>query len=431
MAHIEPFRGVRYSADAVGDLAAVLSPPYDVIDAAGERALLSKNPHNIIRVELFHVGLEAAADPARYEEAGAILRGWLDDEVLIRDVEPSYYVYEQSYVGPDGKARTRRGFFARVRLEDPAQGGAIRPHERTLSGPKADRLALMNATHANVSPIFGLFENASGEVGELLERATRSAPIIRAESADDIIHTLWRLNTADECAQLTRSLSDQKIYIADGHHRYETALNYQSQQRTARTEPPGATETSYDYVMMMLCEVSDPGLAVFPIHRLVKLGTEFDAQTFRDKLEPFFSIKSLGNEPTVAEATAAIGGGGLAAYGPKIGGGYALSPKPELAAQLKLREVTAPLDSLDIVALHTVILEALDVSFEAGSLTFIHDAEDAFAGVDTGEFDVAFLLNATRIDDLRNVVEAGLTMPQKSTFFYPKPATGLVLNLLS
>lgn len=446
MATVRPFQGLRYNSEKVSDLTKVVSPPYDVVNDAMDQALRKKSPFNIIRVELSHAGVDGPASPERYLEAKNTLGAWRSENIISRDETPSFYIYGQDYQGPDGKERSRRGIFAQVQLERPADGGSIRPHERTLPKPKKDRFDLISATRTNISPIFGLYKENTGTIAGIILEETKNTPTVTFTDEGDTVHLLWAVDDPSKCQAITEALKDEQIVIADGHHRFETALNYQAHYRKEKglTTPLGSE--SCDGVLMYLVQTDDPGLAVFPIHRAVKLPAAMETKNFLERLASLFNIERLdaGEGPAAAKRLTTYlqeirngehsytGKHAIGIYGTELGGGYMLTEKGSaLDAFLASHQVPPPLAKLDITILHQTILdEVMGVSFEKGGLHFIHDANEAVIGVDEGRFDLAFLLNATEVDALFGVVRANLTMPQKSTFFYPKPATGMVLRSL-
>src|SRR5215218_6672023 len=290
MADVQPLRALRYEPSAVGSLDDVIAPPYDVIDDELRAELVARSPYNAVQIEL----------PSSYEAAARTLRDWRESGVLVREDEPAMWVLRQEYEAPDGSERARAGFFARVRV-DQYGPGRIRPHERTHPGPKEDRLRLVRATKANLSPIFSLFPDLSGAVAEALERAAAGEPFARATDHDGIRNTLWRVADPDQLAAFQTALADAELLIADGHHRYETARAY--------AEEVGG-EGGHRYVLMLLCSLSDPGLLVFPTHRLLTglkndrakqeairevLLRDFEvAQVRREQLEPIGNGVAFG-----------------------------------------------------------------------------------------------------------------------------------------
>jgi uncharacterized protein (DUF1015 family) len=408
MAEIRPLRAIHY-APAV-DLDAVVAPPYDVIDDEQRAALLARSEHNVVEVDL-----PQGQEP--YDQAATTFERWLDEGVLVRDDEPAIWALTQDYTGPDGEPRTRSGFFAAVKVEDYGPG-RIRPHERTHPGPKEDRLRLTRATRANLSPIFSLY--AGTGAWEALEPAVRAdEPYGTTTDPDGTVNRLWRVADPDVIGQVTDALAGAELLIADGHHRYETARVYAEEQGT---EEAG-------WVLMCLVALEDPGLTVFPTHRLVKGRGLESYEQLADALKAEFQI-SPSTEDDVAPP---------ASDGPMQLGyldshfkqpfrlTYTGDPPPELEG---------PLAHLDTAVLETKLLKGVlgltddDIS-HLHDFGYARDRRQAIELVSSGEFDVAFLLRPTPVEQVRDVAAAGQSMPPKSTYFFPKVPTGLVFNPLT
>ncbi|MCA1657328.1 MAG: DUF1015 domain-containing protein, partial [Actinobacteria bacterium] len=284
MAEVRPLRTVRYDPAAVGSLDAVIAPPYDVIDDELRAELLAKSPFNVVEIDLPRA--PDGADP--YEHAGETFAAWRTKGILTQESEAAFWALEQRYAAPDGSRRRRRGFFARVRVENYGRG-RIRPHERTHPGPKEDRLRLTRATGANLSPIFSLFPDASGAATQALEAATEAAPFAEASDHDGSENTLWRIADPDASEALQAALADAELLIADGHHRYETARVYADEV---------GGEGEHRYVLMFLCALTDLGLTVFPTHRLLT-GLKDDTakqMAIRDAVKRDFEVEQVSRE---------------------------------------------------------------------------------------------------------------------------------------
>lgn len=450
MAVIRPFRGLRFDPARAGKLENVVCPPYDVVDEAERKRLTALSPYNLIRVELPQEKPSQPATDADYQRAAKTLETWEKEAVLLREAKPCLYPYVQGYVGPDGKRRERRGFLTALRVED-YDGGAVRPHEKTLASPKEDRFKLLSATQTNVSPVFGLYDDANGKVSEVLAKTIVEEPISEFTDSKGIEHRVWRMEKGESQGAVRSALSQSRIYIADGHHRYETAIRYRNFRRDAVTPRPALGTAPFDFALAYLADVRDPGLAVFPIHRLAKLPPGMDAASLREGLERFFEIEELaGVDPKVDPASLA---GRLesaiqtptrreklfAFYSPRLAVAWILRSKDALQTFLVQAGLPRPVAGLDVTALHRAILEeTLHASYAEGTVHFAHSATDAVKiarGEGSGHgdqagFDVAILTNATKVTELLQVVDAGETMPQKSTFFFPKPASGIVMNRL-
>jgi uncharacterized protein (DUF1015 family) len=426
MAEIAPFSGLRYRPDGAPDLATVLAPPYDVIGESERRALEARSPHNVVRLEL-----PRGEDDGRYPAAAGLLRAWVSEGILRPDDRDAFYVYEQQF-SHAGKSYTRRGFFAAVRLE-PFDRRVVLPHEHTLSGPKEDRRKLLRATRTQLSPIFGLYRDADNAAGAVVDAAIAETPTVTATTSDGVRHRLWVLTDAGVIAKLGGLLASKQILIADGHHRYETMLNLRSELR-----PAGATGVApSDYAMMYLARAEDPGLLVLPTHRLVKGLVGFDLAGLCAAAKAAFDI--TGGDERTAEAIEARlareGASGRVAFAVRVPGESATTWFA-LKSIVDLSALGPPsLRNLDVTVLHGVILSSLlgiDAAALASqtNLAYTHDTRDAIERIAAGEAQVGFLMNATKVDEVLAACEAGFVLPQKSTYFLPKLATGFVMYRL-
>lgn len=421
MAQITPFKALRFTEKA-GPIRELVCPPYDIISEEARRAYLRQNPRNVIRLELPREG----EDP--YAQAGQVLSEWESEGMIATDAVPGIYIYEEAFTAY-GKACTVKGFICRVKLEE-FSAGVVLPHEETLSKAKTDRFDLMRATHCNFSQIYSLY-NDDGGCAALLDRLSAGAPDQELTDSDGVTHRLWIVPENALTADLCRRFSDKKLYIADGHHRYETALNYRRALAEAGVAPGGAA----DYVMMCLVAMEHPGLVVFPTHRIVRGLDRFCADTVLKTCREYFDLTELSD---AAEANRALEN--AYAVGKKAfvlySGRYTLLTLRDLSVMADiLPGASSALRGLDVSVLHSLVLERLfgidKVNMAAGaSLTYTRDAAEAVSAVDNGAADCAFLLNPTRVEEIRDVAAAGEKMPQKSTYFYPKLITGMVMNAL-
>jgi uncharacterized protein (DUF1015 family) len=421
MAEIKPLRTLRYEQSVVGPLDGVIAPPYDVIDDELRAELVARSPYNVVEIDL-------PVDPAggdRYLHAQSILDHWQTQGALVREHEPAFWALEQSYVAPDGSRRRRRGLFARVRVTDYGPG-RIRPHERTHPGPKEDRLALTRATRANLSPIFSLFPDPDGAAAAALGEATGGDPFATVTDHEGTASSLWRVAAPDAVAALRAALADAELLIADGHHRYETARVYADEI---------GGEGDHRYALMFLCSLGDPGLTVFPTHRLLSglAGDSTKQEALRDTLLRDFDVEPVERdalEPT-ADATA-VRMGYMDAFHRQP---YLLTLKDQAIADAALEGKPEPYRRLDTAVLEAIVLRGAlgmsedDISHLRG-LGYSKSFDDAVDAVETGRYDAGFFMRATPVEQVREVAEAGESMPPKSTYFYPKVPTGLVFNLL-
>jgi uncharacterized protein (DUF1015 family) len=434
MADVQPFRALRFRPNAVRDLGQVLAPPYDVISPAEQEACYRRDNRNIIRLEFGLVMQGDTADDNRYTRARATLSEWLRDGVVGEDGRPAYYAYEQEFTHA-GRRLTRRGFFAAVRVQ-PWSDGAVLPHEKTLDRPKEDRLELLRAIRTNVSPVLSLYDDPSGTVQASLGGIWDEQPLVTASDAAGEGHRLWALDDPARCAAISRTLGAQPLYIADGHHRYETALAYY-QERCAELRGEPAEDAAR--VLMVLVAADDPGLLVLPTHRTVRDVHDGTLVSLAASLAPFFSFEELPGDATASHllgrlAQAGEGGHALLLAGP----GSAvrlLRLRPDAPLPPRTASGTAALHDLDVWLAHALVLDgALGLGEESASreehLSYTRDAGEALSQVRDGSAQLALLLNATPVAAIMRVAGAGATMPQKSTYFYPKLVTGLVMRLL-
>jgi uncharacterized protein (DUF1015 family) len=430
VATLKSFRGLRYDPAVVGDVARVVAPPYDVIDPAHQAALYARSPHNVVRLILNR-------DADAYESAATTLAEWRHAGVLTLDTAPALYLYAQRFRGPAGEERERIGIIGALRLER-FESGKVRPHERTLERAKNDRLALVRACRASLSPIFGLVSSPEWSMATLMPPR---APAIDVAEGEDARHRVWRLDDPRTLAAVAERLAASEVFIADGHHRYETALRYRDEMRAAlgaAAPPPGAAP--YDYVLAYLTRMEDPGLVVLPTHRVLG-ALPLAPDALERALGAHFRVERLpwmsdGMATLLARLSAAPSDatrGGAIRIGAAVAGAGALWLLSAPTDALPFAPSTpAVLRALEVTALHQVVLAGilgLPIGERGGTpgLTYTQDAGAALAAVDSGRAAAAFFLPATGVDALRGVSLAGLTMPEKSTYFHPKLLTGLVI----
>lgn len=421
MADVQPLRALHYDLKTVGSLADVTSPPYDVIDAEQREVLLRRSPFNVVAVDL------PKAEPDgrdAYSAAGDLFESWQLQGAVVRDPEPALWAHTQTYTGPDGQERTRKGFFCRVKVEGYGPG-RVRPHERTHPGPKEDRLRLMRATRANLSPIFSLYSDPSGTAWSALEPATREAPWGEVTDGEGTAHRLWRVADPGAVAAVQAAVQDAELLIADGHHRYETANTY--------AEEIGG-EGEHRYVLVCLVALEDPGLTVFPTHRLLS-GLDEDKRTaLREALQRDFEIEEVPIERLAPDAgSGPLQLGYIDSHHQRP---YRLTLKSQAIADAALSDFSQAYRSLDTGVLEALLLKGTlgmsddDISHFNG-LFYARSTEEAIELVRSGQYDAALLMRPTPVSKVRDVAASGENMPPKSTFFYPKLLTGLLFNPLS
>jgi len=426
VAQIIPFRGIRYNPDKISNMSTIVTQPYDRIGEAEQAVYYDRNPYNIGRIVK---GRSIAQDNGEnvYTRAGNLLTDWLNEGVLKRDLEPALYVYHQEY-SFDGEHLTRKGVIALGKLEPER----VHAHERTLKGPKEDRLRLMRATEGNFGHIFMLYSDPSCRADEALVAAISGTPPTIA-ATDDFgnRHLVWPVTDPEIIARVQTALSEKDLYIADGHHRYETAVNFMREcEKRGWTK---AAPESFDVRMMTLFNIDLPGMTIRPIHRLIHALSDFDPKAFLEKAGNDFQVKRYATLSDMEKAVRA--GREHHTFGCYAGGTFAsLTLRDEgLMDQLITGSWSSDWKHLDVSILHTAILERLlgidaKALEEQQNVTYSRDPEDALSKVDRGEEQIFFLLNPTRPDEVRRVADRGEKMPQKSTDFYPKLLTGLVLS---
>ena len=417
MAEVRAFRALHYDPARVA-IAAVTAPPYDVIDAAGRTALVGRSANNVVELDL------PIADGDKYEHAAGLLCRWRDEGVLVQDAEPTVWAYEQDYEAPDGGRRTRRGFLARVAVTDYGPG-LVRPHERTQPGPKEDRLRLTRATGYNMSPIFVLH---SGDAWSVLAPALPAEPFCEVTDPDGTVHRAWPIADPEVHDAVSAVVAGSELLIADGHHRYETARTY------ADEVGAGAGEDAR-YTLACLVSLEDPGLSVFATHRLLHDLDEAKRLALRDTLTELFDLEPIDDPADLVPDA----GGGTIAYGYMDSfhrKPFRLRLKDDAVLAAALPDASPAYRTLDAAALEALILtgplamSADDIAAKRG-LSYCSDFGEAVARVERGDADAGFFLRPTPVQQVRDVADAGETMPPKSTYFFPKLLTGIVFNPLS
>jgi len=432
---IRPFRALRYDPATIADLALVVAPPYDVIDAAEEARLLERHPANVVRLDK---PSEQPGDEAddRYRRAARTLAGWRSDGTFRKDPHPSLYVYEQAYVVPGTDVtRTQRGFFGRLRLHA-FDEGAVLPHERTMSGPKEDRYKLLRATGVNTSPVVAVYDDPPGTGARVLDAVTARAADVDLTDDDGVRHRLWAIEAdgdgAAAVAPLLDAASHGPVTIADGHHRYETALRYRDERRMSRSceEDP-----AFDYILTLFVDVATEPLTILPTHRIVRGLGDDGAAALIARLEDLFEVERDVDPAALREryeaAGLARGGDGRFGLWTRAGGALLTARREAFAALLP--EGGAALRSLDVTLLGAALERLAAVDSEAvaaGAIEYTKSATEAIERVEAGldGADAAFLLEPTPVAAVLAVAADGDVMPQKSTYFYPKALTGLVIN---
>lgn len=432
MNKIRPFNGILYNQSKVSDLASVVTPPYDVINTEMQKNFYERSPYNFVRVDL-------SPEPGdlRYTATGKTYRQWLNQQVLVRDEKPAFYFHHQTFTLPDGKVVTRKGFFGVRRIEEFSEGG-IKPHEKTLEGPKADRLKLTRAVCANLSPVFSLYSDPGKKIDRLVLKLKDRAPILDFKTREGERHVIWREDNMTVCRMIGEMLEDQPLFIADGHHRYETALNYRNENKMRTGSFTG--DEAFNHVLMYFTNRYDEGLIILPIHRALHHLADFELIDLIRNLEKYFRVTAIPGD-NIEEILRKLKQEGIESHAFVM-----MTRDPAKTCMLTMKRkfwrhsavaATLPLSlvGLDVTVLHRLVFEEiLRLSPEAQArqenIIYWKDTRKAIEEVRNGGCEVSFLLNPTPIEDMERVALSGEKMPQKSTYFYPKVLSGLLVHSL-
>ena len=435
MATVRPFQGILYDPQRV-DVARVVAPPYDVITPQDQQRYYRQDPRNVVRLIAGEVRPYDTAEDNKYTRAAGFFNDWLREGVLHRETRPCFYLYRHQFLDPaTGKSRTRLGILGVVELEPFGRG--VLPHERTHARAKADRLSLTRAVQANLSPVFALYEDPRSAIRPIIDAAMSDDPRLSITGEDGDKHTVWSLCGDHRFRELAEIVSASRLYIADGHHRYETALNFRNRQRLEHPDAPA--DAAFNYVLMLLVDVRDPGLTILPTHRLLHDLEGFDPATL---------LRRLGSRHRVvqwADRAALLTAMQEPTAGQRIGIAFAEeSPSHDRAGEqgggfftvdIERTPAADPVSELDVSVLHReILLRELGLEEtmleQERYLSYSRDFQSALDQVRRGAAQAAFLLRQPSVADVVAVANAGQVMPQKSTYFYPKPASGIVFNPL-
>ncbi|HZZ29063.1 MAG TPA: DUF1015 domain-containing protein [Pirellulales bacterium] len=452
MPTIAPFRALRYDLKQVDSLSNVICPPYDVIDSDLQNKLYKLHPANVVRMELNRdePGDGDINNPdanQRYSRAAKFLKNWRSEGVLYEEPKPAVYVYHQSFEYA-GKKHTRRGFMVRCRLERFGEG-EIYPHEETLSGPKADRLLLTRACRANLSQIFGLYPDAENAAQELLEQAVAEQTPVEATDHLGLVHRMWTVTDEAVIKRLTDLMEPKPMFIADGHHRYETACNYRDELETAGKLTP---DHPANYVLMMCVGMNDSGLLVLPTHRLFRGLAAMDSKQLADKLGPHFTTRVAGEgadlAPTVWDEIEAAEQQGTLGFFTGQDERWTVAKVTE-AGRKRMAEIaaehSADWQGLGVSLLHRLVVDTLLAAKDLPKPKYVHTVDEVVQSLEQGDaatrdatgvmgqggrFEFAALVMPATVEHIRQISQHGERMPAKSTYFYPKLVSGLVINPL-
>lgn len=433
MANVIPFKGFRYNTQKIGNLGDCTAPPYDIISPSAREELYKKSEYNIVRADF---GKEQDGDDEvnnKYKRAGELLSDWIEKGILKEEEKAAFYIYEQVFEY-NKTPLSLKGIISLVELEE-FDKKIVLPHEETLSRAKADRFDLMCATDANLSQIYSLYLDEDKSIESLILSLSSSEPDISFVADGNITQNVWVVTDEAATAAISEKFRDKQLFIADGHHRYETALNFRNKKRL---ENPNANSAPYDYVMMMLTSMDDSGLLVFPTHRMIKNLPDFDENVLIGYLtEDFVVSKIYFTEGDYAEIiteriSSVLNEKCFALYTGKDYY-YRFELKNPNATDAYITDKSAAYKNLDVTVLHTLVLErflGIDQSNMASqkNLFYTRSANEAIEAVKSGEYQLSFLINATHVQDIKEVSLANEKMPQKSTYFWPKLVTGIVIN---
>jgi len=412
MAEVVPFKGILYNVSKVS-IEEVLAPPYDIIAPEYKEALYKRNPFNIVRIDY---GKDMPGDNEknnRYSRARKYLETWMQEGILIQGEKPSFYLYTMTYEINNQKKQLA-GFLGLLRLEELGKGD-VYPHECTYSTPKRDRLELLKSCNANISPIFSLYKSKEGNVTALFSRIIKSKPYFESRDDNGAIHKLWQVDNKKDIEIIRKELDNKKIFIADGHHRYETALEYQRVMKTM--VPPHKGQEPFDYVLMFFANMLDKGLTILPTHRLVREVPE----DIDEKLSDYFHITYVNDNFDIAKKLAKKKNA-FGFFRHDKEGWYLLRYKE------KLSEINPGFPEIDVMILHEVVLKKILQIKEIG---YEMDLNKALELVRKKKYGAAFFLNPTQVMDVEKAALSSVRMPPKSTYFYPKLLTGVVINRFS
>jgi uncharacterized protein (DUF1015 family) len=436
MVKIFPFAGVLYNKDRLKKFNDVFAPPYDIINPEEQDNFYNIHDFNFIRLIL---GKEFPGDGEynnKYIRSAAFLDGWLRHKIMQQDEKPVFYVYEQVFKA-NGKRYSRLGFFGLLRLEDMGRGKVF-PHEETHSKAKVDRLNLMRSTSANLESIFTVFSDEKGKVNKELKKFTRRKPIICATDKDKVVHKLWRVDRKPSITKLVKEMRDKAVFIADGHHRYEAAIRFKNELKMKNTK--FSEEESYNHIMMYFTNLEDKGLLVLPIHRVLKNLNFFDPPRFLKEIEKYFTVVEYkASKKTAARVLKKLlkdlekKGQTKHAFAMYLGKNqyYLLTLNDEATVEEMVEEEKPKAwKKLDVTVLRYAILKRiLNLnSTSEDNISYAKDAAEAVRQVDEENCQAAFLLNPTKIEEITTIASKLEKMPQKSTYFYPKLLSGLMLN---
>lgn len=425
MPEIRAFKGIRYNPTKV-TMADVVAPPYDVISPQRQEELYAASPYNIVR-------LDFGREEDRYTSAARLFSAWMAEGVFVKEERPAMYLLVQDFVTPEGKQHQRKGFIALCRLEE-FDNGSILPHEKTLAKPKEDRLRLLQETHAHFSQIFCVYDDPQRQVEKLLRKHLQKSEPVTDVTFEDVRNRIWKITIEEELQSIQQLIGSKKVFVADGHHRYETALEFRNTMM--KNNPAHTGEELYNFIAMYFTNLHDKGLVILPTHRVLHSVPSFDSKSLLQHLSLYFLVdrySGLDELVAVLKRKKQFAFGLILPSEPRY---HLLSLMSESHLKSLIpAKIPSVLRKLDVTILHAVVFEKiLNIPTEAQKqkqfLEYVKSISDADEAVTNGGAQAAFLMNPTSIEQVRTVAEAGQTMPQKSTYFYPKLLSGLIISSL-
>ena len=426
MPSIKPFKGIIYNKEKIKDIAMVVAPPYDVISPKMQDALYKKHKNNVVRLILGKIKNTDDKRDNRYVRAKEFFESWLNENILIKDDLPCIYIYSQKYKYDD-KWTERVGFISLMKLELKKKR-AVLPHENTLKAPKVDRLSLLRCVKANISPIFMLYEDDKHKVSSILKNISKKTKPFISIDIDNVRHRVWKLIDPRVSEKIENFMEPKDVFIADGHHRYEAAVNYANEIERQAIAPQGLKDSS-KYFMAYFCELDDETVTILPTHRLIKDIGHLKREDIVKKLDEFFIVEKAASAKKLLDRLNDLKD--RHAFGMYLGrdGFYVVTLKKYNLAQSCMGKNSKEWKGLDVAVLHLFVIQnVLGIRDEDDNIEFVKDTEEALRLVDKGGFKIAFFLNPTKVTQVKKVAKIGEKMPRKATYFYPKPLSGLIIN---
>ncbi len=420
MAKISAFRGLHYNQKKIKSLKKVFAPPYDVISAAEQKALYAEHPHNIIRLILGRMSASDTSKNNRYTRAASTLKKWMEEDILVFDKKPTLYLYAQEY-DFQGKRKLRIGYFARVALEDNGQGALA--HEHTLAKPKVDRLFLMRAVRANLSPVFSFFIDKNNGVEKAFREYLKKKPLVDFRDSDNIRHRFWKVDDPKTISHIKKAMNHKDLFIADGHHRYEVANQYFREMKKKGLKPGDGA----NHVLMYLTAFNDANLSVMPTHRLVKQVPGLEGKI--ERLKEYFRVEEMADLKKLLRKQEKTRGFCLGMYYKKKF--FLLTINDEKLLDRLMKKAPREWQRLDVAMLNEIVFSHIfkfSEKVKQEKVSYTRDIDFAVSSVDRKKVQVAFFPKVSPAEEVKKIALTGSRMPQKSTYFYPKPITGLVIS---